>query len=109
MNPLFQGIEANDAQDLVNFIIMTLHEKLNKSPKNNNNYINYNKFIVQRNEKIALYNFLKDFNNNNNSIIKDLFYAINRYMAQCSNCFNILYNYQIYFFFSNPFRRSKKI
>ena len=81
MSPLFQGIEANDAQDLVNFIIMTLHEELNKSPKNNNNYINYNKFIVQRNEKIALYNFLKDFNNNNNSIIKDLFYAINGNMA----------------------------
>ena len=25
MNPLFEGIAANDAKDLVNFIIMTLH------------------------------------------------------------------------------------
>ena len=25
MNPLFQGVQANDAKDLVNFIILTLH------------------------------------------------------------------------------------
>ena len=108
MNPLFRGISANDAKDLVNFIIMTLHEELNKSPKNKNNFINYNKFIVQRNEKITLYNFLKDFNNNNNSIIKDLFYAINGTMTQCSNCFNILYNYQVYFFLVFPLEEIRK-
>ena len=37
MNPLFKGVAANDAKDLVNFIIMTLHEELNKAPKNYNN------------------------------------------------------------------------
>ena len=30
MNPLFKGIQANDAKDLANFIIETLHEELNK-------------------------------------------------------------------------------
>ena len=29
MNPLFEGIAANDSKDLVNFIIITLHEELN--------------------------------------------------------------------------------
>ena len=33
MNPMFQGIQANDAKDLVNFLIPHLHEELNKAPK----------------------------------------------------------------------------
>ena len=35
MNPLFEGVQANDAKDLVNFIIMTLHEELNTKQKQN--------------------------------------------------------------------------
>ena len=35
MNPLFEGVAANDAKDLFNFIIMTLHEELNKAKYNN--------------------------------------------------------------------------
>ena len=31
MNPLFKGIAANDAKDLVNFLVMTLHDELNKA------------------------------------------------------------------------------
>ena len=27
MNELFKGVQANDAKDLVNFLIMTLHEE----------------------------------------------------------------------------------
>ena len=33
MNPLFEGVQANDAKDLVNYLIMTLHEELNRAPK----------------------------------------------------------------------------
>ena len=36
MNPLFKGVAANDAKDLVNFIIMTLHEELNMARDDNN-------------------------------------------------------------------------
>ena len=36
MNRLFEGIEANDAKDLVNFIIMTLYDELNRAKKNKN-------------------------------------------------------------------------
>jgi ubiquitin C-terminal hydrolase len=41
LNPLFEGIAANDAKDLVNFIIMKLHEELNQ-PKNNSDTNNNN-------------------------------------------------------------------
>ena len=33
MNPLFEGAKANDSKDLVNFIIMTLHDELNEGTK----------------------------------------------------------------------------
>ena len=33
MNDLFKGVQANDSKDLVNFIIMTLHEEMNKAPQ----------------------------------------------------------------------------
>ena len=57
MESLFQGAQANDSKDLVNFIIMTLHEELNKSPKSaisNNNNI----FIDQTNKEMVLTNFV---------------------------------------------------
>ena len=52
MNPLFKGIAANDSKDLVNFIIMTLHNELN----NNSNLINEpdNIIIDQRINKWCL-------------------------------------------------------
>jgi ubiquitin C-terminal hydrolase len=52
MNPLFSGIGANDAKDLVNFIIMQLHDELNKA---NTNSININnKNIDQTNPKESI-------------------------------------------------------
>ena len=30
MNPLFQGIQANDSKDLILFILQTIHDELNK-------------------------------------------------------------------------------
>ena len=39
MNPLFEGAKANDSKDLVNFIIMRLHEELNEGTKFEDNFI----------------------------------------------------------------------
>ena len=47
MNPFFEGIAVNDAKDLFNFIIMTLHEELNNA---NNNIVNNVLQIDQRNQ-----------------------------------------------------------
>jgi hypothetical protein len=64
MNPLFEGIAANDAKDLVNFIIMTLHIELNRPNNNgnNNNNINVNKnFINQTNRNLMFNIFWNEF------------------------------------------------
>ena len=108
---LFQNNVANDAKDLVNFIIMTLHDELNKANKNNTN--NDNNFqngvmINQFNKKLVLENIVKEFEKNNKSIISDIFYAMNLSETQCSFCRNILYNYQIYYFIVFPLEEVRK-
>jgi ubiquitin C-terminal hydrolase len=100
MNPLFKGVAANDAKDLVNFLIMTLHEELNRAPKKDmtNSAINQD----QSNQQLMFNLFTQDFVNNNKSIISDLFYGVNYNIVQCQNCFHKSYNYQTYFFFVFP-------
>ena len=95
LNPLFKGINSRDAEDLINFIIITLHQELNKAKISliNNN----NKIIDQRNQLIIFNNFVQNFTLENQSIISDLFYGINCDVIQCCNCNTNIYNYQAYF------------
>ena len=105
MNPLFAGIAANDAKDLVNFIFLQLHEELNKA---RNNIINTNTFIDQRNNFLIRSHFFQNFKANNNSIISDLFYAMNNTITTCGKCNVQLYNYQVYFFLVFPLEEVRK-
>ena len=102
MNELFKGVAANDAKDLVNFLIMTLHEELNTAEKKNlnTNAINQD----QRNQQLMFNLFTQDFVNSNKSIISDLFYGVNYNIVQCNGCGcgSRAYNYQTYFFFVFP-------
>jgi len=105
INPLFEGIASKDAKDLVNFIIMTLHQELNKAKKSNNNI---NLFLDPRNQQIMFNNFAQKFILENKSIISDLFYGINCNITQCNSCQTNLYNYQIYFFIEFPLEEISK-
>ena len=99
MNPLFEGIAANDAKDLVQFLIMTLHEELNKVRDSNiNNGINND----QRNKQLMFQIFAQDFMKNNVSVISDLFYGVNYNIIQCGFCNTQSFNYQTYFFLVFP-------
>ena len=101
LSPLFKGVAANDAKDLINFLIMTLHEELNKVKNPVNNYCS-NIFQDQRNSYLMFQNFIKEFTNQNQSIVSDLFYAMNCNTIQCWRCRNRSYNYQTYFFLIFP-------
>ena len=105
LNPLFEGIAANDAKDLVNFIIMTLHQELNKAKKSNNNN---NIILDQRNQQTMFNYFIHNFKLENQSIISDLFYGVNCNITQCCNCNANIYNYQIYFFLVFPLEEVRK-
>ena len=107
MNKIFEGVAANDSKDLVNFIIMTLHEELNKA-KNNNN-IDYNNIILDQRDQMAMFNnFVQHFTSTNQSIISDLFYGINCSITQCGYCKTQTYNYQTYFFIVFPLEEVRK-
>ena len=109
MNPLFQGVQANDSKDLVNFIIMTLHNELNRVHNSNNNISNSSNFqIDQTNELLIMQKFQESFIKENQSIISDLFYAMSKTNTQCSGCSRIKYNFQIYFFLIFPLEEIRK-
>ena len=105
MNPLFEGIAANDAKDLVKFIIMTLHEELNKAKKEK---INNDVIIDQTNQQLIFQHFAEHFTANNQSIISDLFYSTNYSITACHNCSVRIYNYQIYYFIIFPLEEVRK-
>ena len=102
-NPLFAGITANDAKDLINFLIERLHQELNIALKNNSvdNYIQ----IDQTNEAAVFNDFVKDFNTNFNSPISRCFYGILETKSQCQGCKIIKYNFQVYSFLEFPLQQ----
>ena len=118
MEPLFQGIAANDSKDLVNFILQQLHSELNLINKNNENNIDYN-IINQTDEQGMLKYFLNDFKKNNRSVISDIFFGITETKTECLNCKRInlmngnpnqkfVYNFQIINFIIFPLEEIRK-
>ena len=109
MNPLFQGAQANDAKDLVNFIIMTLHEELNKIDKKNIQPILNNNFIInQTNQQEIFKYFLENFMRENKSIISDIFYGATHTITQCTGCPYIKHNFESIFFLIFPLEEVRK-
>ena len=78
MNPLFNGIAANDAKDLVNFIIMTLHNELNKKDEIPDENKDLPPNFEQSNKEQTYLFFENEILREHKSIINDLFYGINR-------------------------------
>ena len=68
MNSLFQGVQANDSKDLINFLLEQLQTELNIiSEKINNNENNANAMNIQT-DKNKLYElFLNNYKTNYNS------------------------------------------
>ena len=116
MNPLFQGIQANDAKDLINFILQQLHEDLNE-PINKQGIYSFN--VDQYNEQQMFNNFIEDFKKNQRSIISDIFFFIIETKTECLNCKQrnqmcgitnpvYLYNFQIMNFLIFPLEEVRK-
>ena len=107
MDPLFEGVLANDPKDLVNFIIMKLHEELNEIKKNPDLSNNCQE-INRTNHDMVLQYFLQNFDQKNKSIISDLFYGISVDSTQCSKCKQIKYYFQSDFFLIFPLEKIRK-
>ena len=98
LNPLFQGMHAADAKDLLFFLIEKLHSELNpelpNKSKSQKNF--YQLELESQNENITLQNFMNDFKLKNNSIISDTFYGIIRTKMKCNGCGLIKYSFQTF-------------
>ena len=99
MNELFKGVGVNNPKDLLQFIIIRLHDELNLAHIHSNNNILNNE---QTNKQLMFQIFTQDFMDTNKSIISDLFYGVNYNIIQCQGCLAQSFNYQTYFFFVFP-------
>ena len=81
MNPLFQGIAANDSKDLILFIYETIHKEINTFPYNNNQYT-----LNNCNNDIELVNFRNSYYPKNSSILVDTFYFEQQSCLRCTRC-----------------------
>ena len=93
MNPLFDGIQANDSKDLILFLLETLHKELNtvKVSTNLNPY-----YINQYDYQSSFNDFIDFFTNNYRSIISDIFYGMFNSMMTCFNCNSTVNNIQCF-------------
>ena len=58
---------------------------------------------------MSMFNFFQQsYNQENKSIIRDLFYGINGTIYECSSCHTKKYNYQIGFFYIFPLEEVRK-
>ena len=90
----------NNYKEFINFLLSKLHEELNLSKNPNNRNLNIsthsNKNIDIKNENDALIDFLKNFTDNNNSIIVKNIYGIIKNTLYCHMCQNAFFNYHTY-------------
>ena len=105
-NPIFEGVNANDSKDLINFMLEEMNQELSKlnledESKEMLNKIN-SKNIDQNNPELTFRNFKDDFTKKNNSIISHIFFFIIESKSQCKNCKTIVFNYQSLFSLEFP-------
>ena len=91
LNPLFQGIQANDAKDLLHFILETIHLEIRQASQNPVDYT-----VDQRDQQAVLQNFRDTYISQNNSKVCETCYAIQEDTYTCPICKTKTYNYQSY-------------
>ena len=102
MNPLFQGVQANDSKDLIIFLLeeinnelVSLNNKINNINPNPNEIIRI-KNIFDENEVLKI--FLLNFNKTHSSIIGENLCGFNKSNFICQNCGNISTNFNVFNF-----------
>ena len=102
MNSLFEGVQANDSKDLINFLLEQLQIELNIISEKINNNENNATMNIQTNKNKLYELFLNNYKTNYNSIISDSFYGSIQTQSICQNYRIVKYNYEIVSFFEFP-------
>ena len=102
MNPLFQGVQANDSKDLIIFLLEEINNELinlkNKGNKNcqNPNILLQIRDIYDENEIFKI--FMVNFNKSHSSVIGENLCGFNKSIFVCQKCGKIATNFNIYNF-----------
>ena len=100
-NPLFEGVNANDSKDLINFMLEEMNQelsRLNKKDSNQNILKVFNLNQINQSDPVLTFNnFRNDFVQKNDSIIALTFFFIIESKSQCQVCKNVTFNYQSLF------------
>ena len=104
MNPLFAGIQANDAKDLLQFVLENLHSELKMAIQF---FSEYN--IDQRDQDQAMQYFYNSYVSQNKSPIHDILYGVNKIESICLKCNTHKYNFQSYNLLYFPLKEAKRI
>jgi len=109
MNPILKNKYSGAPKDLINFIIMTLHDELNQDLNDNKKNQIKNDLIKNNSQrKYAFKPFNQEYHRRFNSKINELFCAIKEIKTQCLNCANSFYNFQIYYLLIFPLEDIRK-
>ena len=103
-NKMFEGIQANDAKDLVLYLYQTMHKELNEIKELN---IFLEMDSDQKNPNIELSKCLYNFQRNNKSIISDLFYFSQANVTKCLTCGVSIYNFSMYNILIFPLEKTR--
>ena len=102
MNPLFQGVQANDSKDLIIFLLEVLNSELSKL---HNKKLNITKkenetgkfqMIDPSDQNAVLKEFLKDFKYSHATIIGEQLYGFQRNVFTCQKCGGISNNFNLF-------------
>ena len=104
INPLFQGIQANDAKDLLQCLLENLHNELKMSTQFFCEYP-----FNQKDEKQALQYFFNSYVSQNKSPIHDILYGITKIVSTCLKCKTQKFNFQSYNLLYFPLKEAKRI
>ena len=100
LNPLFQGIQANDSKDLVIFLLEAMNNELvkihNKKQDINEKENEINQIIDSSDEKKVLKYFVLNFKKTHCSIIGEYLCGFNKSVFICQNCNKNTFNFNIF-------------
>ena len=100
LNPLFQGVQANDSKDLVIFLLEAMNNELVKIHNKKKNIIEKEneayQIIDSSDEKKVLEYFIHNFKKTHCSIIGDYLCGFNKSVFICQNCSKITFNFNIF-------------
>ncbi len=104
---------ANDAKDLITYLLEQLHTELNLIKKDDNDNINEDiNDNYQYNENASYRFFYESYIKINNSIISSVFYGISENIIECQRCkqnmnYQKSFNFQTYNFLNFPLQEIK--